>query len=898
MVRRTDRPEKDFRDEIESHLALEADQLIEEGVAPDRAQRAARRAFGNVFHAEERFYESNRFLWLDHGARAARYALRQMRATPIQAAVIILSLALGIGLTTATFSVADQVLVRALPVQAPDQLVHLHWNGDFISAGMGSVGFGSLIPFPLYRALQEETETLGALFARSTAEVHLTLGDRPEAVIAELVTGTYFADLGLGPALGRLLGPEDDQTPNAHPVVVLSYDVWQGRLGGDPDVIGRQVRVNGHPMTVVGVAPQGFHGMDWSLAPAIWVPMMMKERATPGWSGLEDRRARFAQVYARPARGLDREQAQARLAPWFANYLQADTEREGWPAVTESQLAAYFASKLELLPGGQGQSRLGTLVRQPMLILVAAAALVLLLACLNVANLALARALAGRRATALRSALGASRHRIVAEQLVESTLFAAIGCAIGAGLAPLVGRAIIGFFPRDGAGDIALSPVLDARMLVTAMVVATLTTLLAGALPAFFAASVRPVTALRGQAGGIVGGLGLRKALVVGQFALALVLLVAAGLFARTLGSLRAQGPGFATERLMAFQVMPTSDGYSFESSRAVVKRLAAALDTLPEVERAGVAAWGLLRGGGWNNPVTVAADERIVTDRSIPMNAVSPDFFTTLGAPVVRGRDFDDRDAAEEAWNLRSAIVNEAFVSRYLADTDPIGARIAFGRRPDAQPSIEIVGVVRTFQSFGLREVEPQIYFSLWERSVSQATFYVRTRVDAAAAGEALRAAVRDIDAALTVRGLRTVDDHLDRALATERLLATLAGIFATLATVLALIGLYGVLAFSAELRTREVGLRLALGAPRWRAGGLIVTEAVKLVAIGATIALPAAWGLGRLIEHQLYGVRATDAATLVGAFLVLALVCVAASAVPVRRMVAVDPLITLRDE
>ncbi len=899
MIRRTDRPDDDFADEIEAHLRLEADQLIEEGVAPDEAMMAARREFGNVTRSRERFYESNRRMWLENLWRDAGYALRQMRRSPISTATIVASLALGIGLNTGIFSLADQALVRALPVRAPEELVQLHWDGRFVGAGMGSVGFGSLLPFPLFEDLRADNDVFADMLARTTAEVHLRSGELSEAVPVEIVSGTYFSALGIQPAQGRLFGEADDQNPDAHPLVVLSFDYWRQRFGGDPGVVGTQVRMNDHPMTIIGVAPEGFRGTDWSMAPSLWIPMAMKARATNGWSGVDERRARFSHVFARLAPGVSREHAAGQLRSWFKNYLRSDTEREGWPAVTEGQMAEYMASELDLRPGSQGQSRLQREIQQPMLILLAATGLIFLLACLNVANLSFARVVAGRRATALRSALGASRWRIVGEQLIESGLLALMGCVFGAVLAPLVSRVVLSFLGEGRAGHVALDTALDGRMLLFAVAITGLTTVLSGAAPALYVASIRPVNALKQQASAIAAGFTLRKTLVVGQFVLALILLIGAGLFSRTLGSLRDQGPGYATTNLMMFSVRPMSDGFEREGTQPLLRELQAAVERVPEVEQVGIAAFEMLTGGGWNNPMTIEVDEPIVTDHSHPMNAVSAGFFESLGTPMVAGRSFDERDHFEElGWDLRSVIVNQAFVERYLSNVDPIGARLAIGNGPDLVPEIQIIGVVQSFRDTQIRETRPQAFFSLWETGFTQGTFYVRTRTSSTAAARSIRTAIARVDPSVTVLSLRTLDDQLDRMLSNERMLATLAGAFAVLATLLAMIGLYAVLSFSAERRTKEMGIRLALGAQRWAAGGLIVREAVTLAAVGLVIALPAVYALGRLVESQLFGVEPLDLPTFASAVGALVVVCLVASVFPARKVGTMDPLVALRSE
>ena len=463
----------------------------------------------------------------------------------------------------------------------------------------------------------------------------------------------------------------------------------------------------------------------------------------------------------------------------------------------------------------------------------------------------------------------------------------------------MVSRTLLSFMPRFGAAGPALSADLDIRVLGLALAVTAVATVLSGVAPALFAASVRPVTALKEQATSIAGGLGFRKALVVGQFALALILLIGAGLFARTLGSLRAQGPGFSTANLLMFRMAPVNDGYAFEETKPLVRKVLAEVQALPDVEHAGVLRMEMLRMWGWNNSVTVEAGRRFVTE-NLGMNAVTPGLFETLDAPITRGRDFDERDSREEpGWGLKSSIVNEEFAERYFPDSTPIGARLGIGGRPDTVASTQIVGVVKSFHShYGLREPEPLVFFPLWEIGVDGGTFYVRSRGSPEAAARSIRAAVGGIDPGLTVFALRTIDDQLDRWLTTERMLATLAVAFAVVATFLAMIGLFGVLSFSAARRTREIGIRLALGARGWTAGALIVREAAVLAVAGLVIALPLAWALGRLVESQLFGVRPMDPVTIAGAVAVLVVVSLVASSAPARRAGTVSPSEALRTE
>ena len=401
-----DRSELDEREEVQSHIRIEADRLEAEGLPPAEALATARARFGYTPHLDPHD-SSLRPKWFEVLIWDARYALRRLIASPITSMTILASLIIGIGVNTAIFSLADQALVRSLPVDAPDELVQLEWEGRFI--GQGGRGYGHLIPHALFLELGADQEVFRDMAARSPGEVTLLAGDRSERVQTELVTGSYFRMLGIRPALGRLFTEDDDRIPDAHPLVILSHDFWQSRFAGDSTVIGRQVRVNARPMTVVGVAPKGFHGTDWSQAPSIWLPMMMND-VVHEWGRLDERRIRFQHVFARLNDGVTAEQAEAALDGWFQGYLQADIQREGWPeAVEPTDMEQYLASALRVRPGRQGQAQRDADLRQPMLILSASTALLLLLACLNVANLSLAKAVSRQKDTAVRTALGASR---------------------------------------------------------------------------------------------------------------------------------------------------------------------------------------------------------------------------------------------------------------------------------------------------------------------------------------------------------------------------------------------------------------------------------------------------------------------------------------------------------
>ena len=831
---------------------------------------------------------------------ALRHSSRGMLRDRGFAAVAAISIALGVGANAAIFSLVDQVLLRLLPVNEPDRLVLLEWNGRFVGGGWGS---GPLLPYPVCQELQNATDVFDDVFCRHPTTVNLSTGGDHHTVGAEIVSGTYFPTLGVRPSLGRLIDESDNLQPGAHPVIVLSHDYWKNNLGSPADIVGGTALVNNHPMTVIGVAAANFRGMDIGETPALWIPAMMKKQATPHWDQLFSRRTRWMHVFARLKLGVTPEQAEAGIQPWFKAMLQADTEREEWPRVTDERLREFLASTLAVRPGEHGQSALRGRLEQPLRVLMAGTLLLLALACLNVANLFLARGTARAREIATRMALGGSRLRIAGELLADSILLALAGGLIGLAMAPLVTEALVSFLAR-GVGGVDLTTDLSARVLAYAFLASTLTGCLAAVAPALQAGRTPLISPLKDRSGSGGGGTArLRKVLVVGQMAFALLLLVGAGLFVRTLDSLKNQGPGFPTADLFMFSVNPPLVGHSSEYSTRLIRNLLDDVRAAPEVASAAIAWHELLSGGGWGENLTLEAEGRITTDRSVLMSAVSPDFFSTLGAPLVAGRLFDDRDTRpagpEVAWPpFRSAVVNESLARRYFGDVNPVGRRLGLGDRPDTPTNIEIVGVVRDFRYGDLREDREQAFVPVFESGSNAAVFYVRARGDARSAVTAIREAVRKADPALPVITPRMFDEQIDASLQTERLLASLSSAFGAAAILLAVVGLYGVMSFLVTRRTQEIGVRLALGGASGGIMLLILRDALAMIAAGIAIALPCVWALGRFVESHLFGVSSTDAWTIGFACALLSLVAAGAAALPARRAAKVSPTEALRFE
>ncbi|HXM46157.1 MAG TPA: FtsX-like permease family protein [Bryobacteraceae bacterium] len=653
-------------------------------------------------------------------------------------------------------------------------------------------------------------------------------------------------------------------------------------------------------MTVVGVAAAGFRGVDVGAVPAFWMPTSMYADANldTGDEDLLNGHTRWLQILARLRSDVTLAQAQTGLQPWFKAWLEDSTLRSGFPRVSADHRREYLATTLELASAPQGHSVLRRNLAQPLWLLFAATGVLLGLACLNVAGLFLARGSARGREIGTRLALGASRGRIGRQLLADSLLLAVAGGVLGAAVAPMAIRGLIAFLPHELAAN-ALRDTLSLRLLTFAFFASLAAGLLSGLAPALRAGGDGLVNSLRERGGTGFGGVRLRKAIVTLQVAFSLILLIGAALFLRTLTGLLAKGPGFDTASLLSFAIAPTQNGYSDADASRLVRRLDEQVRALPAARSSAAARFAFLNGGAWSNKVTMQTDHRTVSDGIINFNAVSPGFFSTLGVRLLAGRDFDKSDALPVGEiGPRCAIVNEAFVKRYLAGRDPLGVLIARGGSSDVKPNSRIVGVVADMSYRGVRDHSSQVFFPLFEHDDTGATFYIKVRGAPEQAIPSIRRLVRQDDPRLPILWFRTLDDQVNRSLNTERMLAALSGSFGALALLLSLVGLYGVMSFVVTRRTREIGIRLALGATRASALRLVLRDAVTMVAAGVALALPCVAALGKLFQSQLFGVTATDPATIAAAAMVLAAGSLAAAFVPAWRASNVSPTDALRLE
>jgi len=892
--------ERDLQRELAYHVDRRVNDLMAAGVTESEAKRQVALETGGMTQVQEEVRDVWLTQWLRDFIYDLRFSLRSFRRTPSFTWTAILSLALGIGATTAIYSLVDQVILHSLPVREPGKLVLVDWKGDQPAPGFGTY---NLMSYPLCQDLhQQHRQFFEGVMCRAATTVNLSTGGEHKPVGAEVVSGAYFEVLGVRAALGRLLTQEDDGAPGAGPVVVLAYDYWQAQLGGAQDVIGRKVLVNQFPMTVVGVARRGFRGIDVGEVPALWIPASMNTKVYSGLEDMRKSRTRWLQVVARVQPDVTREGAQAGLQAWFKGRLDDDSRRPGFPRLTPDRQRRYFESTLELVPAPQGHSSLRRRLSQPLWVLLAVTAVLLGLACLNVAGLFLARGSAREREMSTRVALGASSGRIGRQLLCDSLLLGLAGGTLGVMLAPAAMMGLIAFLPLDAAGN-ALQANLDLRLLGIALLVSLAAGVLTGCVPALQAwRSTALITVLRERGGGASGGLRFRKVIVTAQIAFTLVLVVGAALFVRTLTTLLAKGPGFDTTSMIAIGLHPVRAGYSAEQSGRLLERIHEGLKASPRTRSATLASAQLLAGGSWNNPMTIQADQLVRTDREVHMNAVTPEFFATLGARIVAGRGFDDRDtrpaAKENSAARRTIIVNESFAKRYMQGRNPIGTLVCVGAGPDAKPDIEVVGVASNISYRAMREESEQVFFPAIRGTGGSGYYYLRVTGNPEAAFPEIREIIRQADPALPITYMRTLNEQVNRSLNTERLLAALSGSFGGLALLLSLVGLYGVMSFVATQRTREIGIRIALGASRGEALWLVLRDALMMVMAGVAIALPCVWALGRLIEAQLYDVKPTDAGTVAISTLLIGVAAAGASMFPARRAAAVSPTEALRYE
>jgi predicted permease len=909
----------DVDEELRFHLEEKTRDLIAGGLAPDAARAEAQRQFGDTAEVRQLCQTlgasrerslARRDYW-SGWAHDVRYAGRMLRKTPLVSTVAILSIALGIGANTAIFTLLDQILFRKLPVLEPDRIVRVSTEGFYYGA---SIGDGRELSYPIYMELRDRNQAFSGLFAMLPFRPAVHTGGRSETAEmtdGELVTGNYFRSLGIGAIRGRVIGEEDDRVPGGHSVVVISYAYWQRRFGGDPNIVGRALSISNQPMTIVGVLEPGFDGMNLADSSQLFVPVMMEGLMVPPTPKIPERGLRWLKVYARLKPGITPEQAEASLAPLYRTLREQEvTEVRFSRASTNTKQRFLKENQIDITPASEGYTPMRGQLQRPLWVLMAIVAGVLLIACANVANLLLARGAARQREVALRLSLGATRGRIVRQLLVESLMLAAVGAVAGLLLATAGARVLVGFL-TDPENVSAISATPDLRVLLFTGTIAVMTGLLFGIIPAFQSTKLELSATLKDSAGSVAGGghVRLRKALVVSQVALSLLLLIGAGLFLRSLNGLMTLDLGFKREHLLTFGADASFVGYSGPQVKQYAMDLLAKVRATPGVEAAGFARLGVLWGGAWGNSMTVEGyqpkqDERVGSR----LNSVSPGYFQAMGIPLLMGRDFTEADSRVDGKGeatddrdegYRVAIVSESFAKRFITG-HPIGRHIGMGDDPGTPTRIEIVGVVKdSVYTWPGEDLTWQIYFPFLESyDPTSAWYYVRTAQDPESMLQTMRRTMQALNANVPPMELRTLETQVRRSLVNERLMTGLSMVFGLLATLLAMVGLYGVMAYGVARRTREIGVRMALGAVAARVVWLIMREALTLLVCGVAIALPAAWWLSRYVRSELHNVTPTDPATIVAAVAALAVVAMVAGMIPATRAARIDPLRALRQD
>jgi len=826
-------------------------------------------------------------------SRDVRHAIRSLRKTPAFLAIVVLTLGLGIGANTAIFSLMDQVLLRPLPVHAPGELVLLDGPGAFMGRTMNAMTFS----YPMYADFRDRNEVFSGVLGRFPLAVTAVWRAASERAEGELVSGNYFDVLSVRPALGRVFNAADDRTPGGHPIAVLSYGYWQRRFGGDPRILNETITVNGHPLTIVGVSDRRFTGIQVGRSVDIMIPIMMKAQMTPTWNDLDNRRSRWLTVMARLKPGVTRTQAEAAMNVIYRQINEQ--EIKDIPNGSESFRKRFTSKHLDVLPGYKGLFDLRREFSTPLIVLMSMVGVVLLISCANVANLLLARTTARYKEISLRLALGASRGRILRQQLVESGLLAIAGTVVGLVFAWWTGGLLIAALPGDPAAR-TLSADPDFRVAFFALGVGVLTALIFGLVPALQATRASVTAALKEDSGSVTGSgrqARLRLGLVVAQVALSMLLLAGAGLFARSLYNLKTLDPGFRVDSLFAFSIDPSLSGYGGDRLLSLYQRMQQELAVVPGIRNVSMSETGTLNGNEWNMTIRVDGYQpKEGEDMSPTVDGVGPRYFETMGIPLVSGRDFTDRDVKGAP---QVAVINETMAKYFFNGANPVGKRFGFAR--GSATDIEIVGVARDVRSLELKDRAPRFIYIPYAQddSLTQLTFYVRgADAGGATAPTAIRQAVQRLDANLPIFDMKTMAVQVDESLFVERMVAVLSIAFGALATLLAAIGLYGVMSYAVTRRTREIGIRMALGAERSGVMWLVLKEVAIMAAAGIAGGLVVALWLTRQVQSQLFGLAPNDPATLAGATILLAFIAIVAGYLPARRATTIDPIRSLRTE
>jgi predicted permease len=828
-----------------------------------------------------------------------RFAFRTLFKTPFVTIVAIVSLALGIGANAAIFSLFNQMLLRPLPVQEPARLVNLLSPGP--KPGSQSCGMAgdcdSVFSYQMFRDLEKAPTAFSGVAAHVVFGANLSARSQTSNGEGVLVSGSYFPVLGLRPALGRLLAPDDDRVVGESHVVVLSYGFWQTRFGQDPGILNESLIVNGQTLTVVGVAPRGFDGTTIGVKPQVFVPITMRGFMNPGSKDFDDRRSYWAYLFARLKPGATLEQAKAAAGgPYHAiiDGVEAPLQK----GMSEQTLVRFKAKTLQLENGSHGQSTVAGNAKAPLTLLFGVTAFVLLIACANIANLLLARSAARAGEMAVRLSIGAARWQLVGQLLTESCLLALCGGAAGVLVARWTLDFIVSIASKEAADTINVA--LDPAVLAFAAALTLGTGFLFGLFPALHSTRPDLVSSLKGQAGqpsGARAAARFRTSLATTQIALSMALLVAAGLFTRSLLNVSRVNLGITIDHVLMFRIAPVLNGYTPERTKQLFERLEDDLAALPGADGVTSGRVALLAGNNWGNDVAVEGFKAGPdTDSNSRFNEVGPAYFHSLGIPIISGREFTRADAATAP---KVAIVNEAFAKKFNLGRDAVGKHMG-SEGYNGKMDMVIVGLAQNAKYSEVKRDVPPLFFTPYRQdpTVGSITFYIRTSLDPGSMLGNVPKVVSRLDPNLPVEDLRTLPQQVRENVFMDRFISVLAAAFAALATVLAAIGLYGVLAYTVSQRTREIGLRMALGAAPSRVRGMVLRQVGLMTVVGGAIGLVAAVSIGRLAESLLFQLKGWDPVVLTVSAVALSIVALGAGFIPALRASQIEPMRALRYE
>ena len=906
------RRERELAEELETHLQMQIDENVRRGMSTDEARRSACVKAGGIAAARDAYRDQRGVPFVADLRQDVRFAGRLIRRNPAIAAIIVVSLALGIGANTAVFSLTDAVFFKALPVADPEELVLFEWTGPVRTRGYagsqrrgprpGQV-IGASFSMPFFEQVRAAGAGLSGVFAFAPLEqLNMIAGGDARIARGQVVTGDYHATLGVRPALGRTIVPDDDRR-GADPVAVLTHRYWQRRFGGDSSIVGTRITINGFSTTVIGVTPSGFVGtLDVGSPADVTLPMSFVDLIRPGDGDLTNANFWWVQIMGRRRAGVTAQRAEEQLNALFQSsaFDPGSWSRATSPAASGRRVAGSAGGEtaardtvavparphLALVPGAHGPNDERRDYRRPLLVLTLAAGLVLIIACTNAAILLLTRGTVREKEITVRVALGASRSRIVRQLLVEGVLLVMAAGALGSGLA-VWGRSLLLTLRPDTAN---LEVPFDLRVLAVAILLSAVTALMFGLVPALRAARVDVAAELKSSSRTIRRGARsfLTRSLIVAQIAMSVVLLVSAALLLGTLRRLDDVNVGFDAERLLLFRVDPRLSGYDGARVVALYRELHDRLATLPGVAGVTSSRHPQLSGGSRSNTVSVLGQDERNAHRVL-VNPVGRDYFQTMRLPVISGRPFRPED--DERVGL-VAIVSEKLAQQLFPGENPVGRRLRFN---GAEP--EIVGVAADAKYYSVRqEIEPVLYIAFLQTERGQASFALRTEGDPLAIVPLVRQAVREVDPNLPLFEIRTQRDAIHATLGAERLLARLATAFGVLALALACVGIYALASYATAQRTGEIGIRLALGAPASSILWLVTRGMVVLIAIGAAIGLVTAVAASRTFAELLYGLTPTDPLTLVAVVAVVAAVALVAVLAPANRAKRVSPLVAIR--